>query len=193
MNRLRAGLTGIALVALLAACGGEPPADGTTDQVVTLDTATPGTGATPAATASPERPLLRPDTSDAEEERLYDVWFDCLEKNGGRGRGPKEAPDGATGGSDSGPAVAVPADPEAEEQDRAAEKACENLEPEAPWQRAKRLDPEYADKLRDWITCIRSHGIDAWESDGFVTFESLPPEDKMVLVGECETKAFSVS
>ncbi|GAB7048342.1 hypothetical protein [Catenuloplanes indicus] len=194
MNRLRAGLTGIALVALLTACGAEPPAEGTAeaDQVVSLSSATPGATA-PAATAPAERPLLRPDTSDVEEERLYDVWFDCLEEKGGRGRGPKEVPDGDRGAPAPGPAAPAAPDPAAEAQDAAAQKACENLEPEAPWQRAKRLDPDYADKLRDWITCIRSHGIDAWESDGFVTFESLPPDDKMVLVGECEMKAFSVS
>lgn len=192
MTRMRVGLTGLALVALLTACGAETPADeGTADQVVSLTTATPGSSTT--ATDPPERPLLRPDTSDAEEERLYDVWFDCLEEKGGRGRGPKQVPQADPGAPAPGAAAPAAPDPAADARDAAAEKACEDLEPEAPWQRAKRLDPEYADKLRDWITCIRSHGIDAWESDGFVTFESLPPEDKMVHVNECEMKAFSVA
>ena len=81
-------------------------------------------------------------------------------------------------------------DPALDAKYKKAEKKCVNKEPEEVWERAKRLDPAYADKLRDWVTCIRSHGIDAWESDGFLTFESLPPENQLKKVDECQDKAF---
>ncbi|MDP9799453.1 hypothetical protein J2S43_007965 [Catenuloplanes nepalensis] len=187
MTMLRTGLTGIALVALLAACGDGEKADTAADQVVTLNTATPGATAA-ASPATRERPLLRPDASQEEEDRLYDVYFACLADNGS----PKHEPQ--PGGPADGP-VAAPAEPDAdfEAKEQAAAKACEHLEPEEPWQLSQRTDPHYADKLRDWITCIRSHGIDAWEEDGFVAFESLPPENQLALVDECQIKAFDVA
>ncbi|MDR7279234.1 hypothetical protein [Catenuloplanes atrovinosus] len=183
MTTLRTGLTGVALLVLLAACGTE---EAPADEIASLSTAPPAATATASASpAASERPLLRPDTTQEEEDRLYDVYFACMGKYGS----PRHAP---TSGDAAEPAPA-PADPEYEKAMEAAQKACEHLEPEKPWQRAQRTDPEYADKLRDWITCIRSHGIEAWESDGFVAFESLPPDDKLKLVDECEVKAFAVS
>lgn len=192
MTITRIGLTGLALTLLLSACSG-PSSDGSSDgsgqaDVATLATETAAAGASPTASpgagAPQERPLLRPDASDEEEDRLYDVYWTCLSDHGVPGYKKSEdgdvlaAPKAAPGGGG--------------EDDPAALAACANVEPEAPWQRAQRTDPRYADKLRDWITCVRSHGIDAFEEDGFLAFESLPSDDKMKLVDECEMKAFNV-
>ncbi|WP_033339624.1 hypothetical protein [Catenuloplanes japonicus] len=179
-------LTGIALVLLLSACSSAPDTDAAGDSadVATLTTDTPAASASPAASAQ-ERPLLRPDASSEEEDRYYDVYWTCLSDHGVPGY-TKEA-DGS---------VATAPKPGAGQgrgdDDAAAVAACANLEPETPWQRSQRTDPHYADRLRDWITCIRSHGIDAFEEDGFLAFESLPSEDKMRFVDECEMKAFTV-
>jgi hypothetical protein len=190
MNDTRTRLTGLVLTAglalLLTACaGGEE--DKQTDEVASLATETPAAAPASAAPASQERPLVRPDASEEEEEQLYDVYWACLTDHGVPGYSKSE-----NGTVNSAPKPAEPGEGRADD-DPAAVAACGHLEPEAPWQRAQRTDPRYADKLRDWITCVRSHGIDAFESEGFLAFESLPSEDKMKFVNECEIKAFSVS
>ncbi|TQS43490.1 hypothetical protein [Cryptosporangium phraense] len=165
---IRISLLAVPLL-ILAACGGTAAED--EPEVATLRSSSPSASPTPG-----ERPLIRPDTSAEEEDRLTAVWLTCLKEHGH----PKQAD--------------TPADlPKEEFEARAkvAEKACESKQPEQLWERSKRLDPDYADKLRDWITCIRAHGIDAWESDGFVTYQSLPPDSDLKKVDECEAKAFA--
>jgi hypothetical protein len=186
---MKVRMTGAVLAVLLgvlpAGCGADDTRDG--DDVATLvSVKPPAPAASSAAPVAEERPLIRTDTSPDEEQRLYDVWQSCLEDNGGgTGAKRKAAADAATGAK---PAQNV--DPGFEERYKKAEKKCAAKEPEEVWERAKRLDPAYGDKLRDWVTCIRSHGIDAWESDGFLTFESLPPDNQMKKVDECQDKAF---
>jgi hypothetical protein len=183
--RITGAVLAVSLGVLLSACGGpENSKDG--DDVASLVTVEPRQPTTSsAAPVSQERPLIRTDTSREEEKRLYDVWQACLEKNGaGTGKTRKAAAPGAP------QAMSPNVDPAAEARSKEAEKKCGNQEPEEVWERSKRLDPAYADKLRDWVTCIRSHGIDAWESDGFLSFESLPPESQMKKVDECQDKAF---
>ncbi|MFI5843503.1 hypothetical protein ACIA8K_27735 [Catenuloplanes sp. NPDC051500] len=189
MNRLTAITLAGGLALLLSACGGGEAAENT-DDVASL--ATTGAPASPAASAtspaSAERPLVRPDASEEEEDRLYDIYWTCLTDHGVPGY--SKAADGSV---ESAPKPGPVGAGRGGEDDPAALAACAHLEPEAPWQRAQRIDPHYADKLRDWITCVRSHGIDAFESEGFLSFESLPSEDKMKLVDECEMKAFDVA
>jgi hypothetical protein len=177
-------LTGAALAlargVLLSACGGSTTDSGTgtgQGEVASLPSTAPR--ASTSSAAAEERPLIRTDTSPEEEQRLWDLWQDCMENggapsNGAAGKGPRPATD------------ADRQDPKA----RKAVEACANKEPETVWERAKRLDPAYPDKLRDWVTCIRSHGIDAWESNGLLTFESLPPDNQTKKVDECQDKAF---
>lgn len=171
----------VALGILLSGCGGSDPHKG--DDVASVAGAATSR---PSASATPEeRPLIRTDTSPEEEQRLYDVWEDCLAKHGaGTEEERKLASDAAQGGPLS------KADPAGMAKYKKAAAACASKEPEEVWERAKRLDPAYADKLRDWVTCIRAHGIDAWESDGFLTFESLPPDNQMKEVDACQDKAF---
>lgn len=177
-------ITGAALTAalgiLLSGCSGTDSSQG--DDVASLMSVAPPQSPS-AATATEERPLLRTDTSSEEQARLYGVWETCLESNGGgTGAKRKAAADAANGGTSADPALVA--------KYKAAERKCASKEPEEVWERAKRLDPAYADKLRDWVTCIRSHGVDAWESDGNLTFESLPPDDQMKKVDECQDKVF---
>jgi len=178
--RITGAVLAVALGILLSGCSGTDNSQG--DDVASLASAAPQQS--PSTATSEERPLLRTDTSSEEEDRLYGVWETCLEKNGaGTGVKRKAAADAATG-------ITQNADPALAAKYKAAEKKCANKEPEEVWERAKRLDPAYADKLRDWVTCIRSHGIEAWESDGFLSFESLPPDNQMKKVDECQDKAF---
>lgn len=178
--RITGAVLAVVLGALLTGCADADDDKGGRD-VLTLASVKPPQ---PSASKAPpeERPLVRTDTSDEEEERMYDAYQSCLEKNG--------VPARRGSGDKGGAPKAAPADPGLDAKYRKAEAACVNKEPEQVWERAKRLDPVYADKLRDWVTCIRSHGIDAWESDGFLAFESLPPENQLKKVDECQDKAF---
>jgi len=179
--RITGAVLAVALGILLSGCSGTDDSQG--DDVASLVSAAPQQSSS-AASPSEERPLLRTDTSPEEQDRLYGVWETCLEQNGaGTGAKRKAAADAAAGAKPN-------TDPGLAAKYTKAEKKCASKEPEEVWERAKRLDPAYADKLRDWVTCIRSHGIDAWESDGFLSFESLPPDNQMKKVDECQDKAF---
>ena len=178
--RITGAALAVALGILLSGCSGTDNSQG--DNVASLVSVAPRQS--PSAATSEERPLLRTDTSPEEENRLYGVWHACLEENGaGTGVKGKLVADAAHGGTQN-------ADPALVAKYKAAEAKCASKEPESVPERAKRLDPAYADKLRDWVTCIRSQGINAWESDGHLTFESLPPDDQMKKVDECQDKAF---
>lgn len=185
-------LTGTALAltlgVLLSACSGST-ADSSTGtgegDVASLVSVVPPQ-ATSSSAAVEERPLVRTDTSAEDEERMWDAWQDCLGKNGAPS---KQQQDAAAAGAQVRPNT----DPGFDAKVKKAEAACANKQPEQVWERAKRLDPAYADKLRDWVTCIRSHGIDAWESDGFLAFESLPPDNQMKKVDDCQDKAFGTA
>jgi hypothetical protein len=180
-TRLTGAALTLALGVLLSACSGSTP--GTReDEVASLASVEPARAATSAA--AEERPLVRSDTSAEEEERMWNTWTECLEKNGAPAKGD---PNGAV--SEPRPNT----DPGLDRKTKKAEAACVGKQPEKVWERSRRLDPDYADKLRDWVTCIRSHGIDAWESDGFLTFEHLPPDNQMKKVDDCQDKAFGTA
>jgi hypothetical protein len=180
---------GVALLAVLAvslaACD-DPKPDANSADVASLASADAGPAGTSAPAAAQERPLIRTDTSAADEQRMWDAWLKCLEANGGN----KAAAAGATY---DGGGVTANTDPEADARSRKAEKACVNKEPEEVWERAKRTDPTYDDKLRDWVTCIRAQGIDVWTKDGYLSFESLPPDNQMKKIDKCQDKAFGTA
>jgi hypothetical protein len=50
-----------------------------------------------------------------------------------------------------------------------------------------------AEKVREWIACIRSHGINARENDGLVTYGSPPTERQTVTIDRCQDKVFGTS
>jgi hypothetical protein len=160
---------------LLTGCSGAPAEN--RDDVASLATGA-ASGPSASASSAPERPLIRSDTSDAELQRMQEAWQDCLAKNGGSSK-----EDYAEKKTEDVPQSVI-------EADKKAAEACADMQPEEVWERAKRTDPLYADKLRDWITCVRAEGINAWESEGFITYESLPPPKQMKKVHACEEKVF---
>ncbi len=184
-RRVTGVVLSVGLAVLLAACAsGENDRGGTgKDDVASLASDGPKASDKPVAQ---ERPLIRTDTSKEEEQRLYDEYERCLKEHGDPRLRDRKAPGGTAAPRPAVPAQGGDEPPEAV----AAAKACENKEPETVWERAKRTDPNYADKLRDWVTCIRASGIDAWEQDGFLSFNSLPSDDQMKQVDKCQDKAF---
>jgi hypothetical protein len=181
----------VAAIGLLGACGGEDPttsggtatgAPGSTgDGGVASIVGTTGPDAAPSPQA--ERPLIRPDTSPEEEDRLYAVYQQCLEANG--------LPKGvrAPEGGDSQLAAGAPETAEEQAAARKAGEKCASLEPEATWQRAMRLDPTYRDKLQIWVKCLQGRGVDAYaDGDSLMLNDGLPPGNE---IRECEAEAFT--
>jgi hypothetical protein len=158
----------LALVALLAACGSQPDSG-------SPDVATLASGPAPAATptARDDHPLIRPDTSQEELDRMYAAYNRCLKEHGLDVKQPKAA------------------DAAAPSRMAAAEQQCEQIRPEQLWERAKRTDPAYADKLHEWVKCVRAFGIDATEADGRLTLTVMPTDEQLEKINECQTKAFS--
>lgn len=183
----------VTVIGLLTACGGgdqDPAAAGGTATGAPGSTGDSGVASIVGSTApdaspsSPaERPLIRPDTSPAEEQRLYDVYQRCLEDNGL----PKPArlPEG---GGDTPMAAAGPESAEEQAAARKAAEACASLEPEATWERSLRLDPEYPDKLRAWAKCLQDRGVDAFVDGDYLSLtDGLPPGNE---IKECEAEVF---
>jgi hypothetical protein len=175
-NVLVAGFA-VAVIGLLAACGGgdqDPPAAGGTSKAagdggVASIVGSAGPGGSPSPQA--ERPLIRPDTSPEEEQRLYDRYLQCFEDNGISDLTRKT-------------------EEHTPEVQRVAEE-CAPLQPEELWQRSMRLDPEYPDKLRAWAKCLQNRGVDASvDGDHLSLADGLPPGNE---IRECEAVAFSGS
>ncbi|MDX3319693.1 hypothetical protein PV415_22565 [Streptomyces sp. ME03-5684b] len=136
-----------------------------------------------------ERPLIRPDTSAEEEDRLIQVYTSCLEQHGYK---KLEGYSGKVGDPNK-PDSATLARNEA--RFAPAQKACAAKEPEELWQRAYREDPEYQDKFDKWLKCMRSHGLEVAPSPddpGTFSFEDgLPPVNEEKWVDKCEAEAFT--
>jgi hypothetical protein len=167
--RPAAVVVALCVVGLAGACGGQNQSGGGSSQVASAVSEKPGS--TPAAAPSPsERPLVRPDATTEERVALNQPWEACMKKEG----------------ANSGDKLRT--------HYEAASKKCEYLNPEEPWQRAKRLDPNYLDKFDKWISCAKSKGVEVNSTaDGFLSYpHGLPPENQQKLLDECQIKAFNV-
>ncbi|MFF0516788.1 hypothetical protein [Streptomyces sp. NPDC004250] len=138
--------------------------------------------------AQVERPLIRPDTSDEEKDRLEQVYLDCLAQQDLRMVTNK-------GGEYEGTYKGIDTRVEKDQAKIAdARKKCAAKEPETLPQRSAREDPEYHKKFDKWLDCMRSHGMKVEASpDNPGTFgfpEGLPPADKQRWVEKCESEAF---
>ncbi|WP_217167693.1 hypothetical protein [Streptomyces sp. AC512_CC834] len=139
--------------------------------------------------AKVERPLIRPDTSAEEEERLFQIYTGCLEQHGYK---KLEGYSGRVGDPDKPDPATLSRN---EAKFAPARKACAAKEPEELWQRAYREDPEYQDKFGTWLKCMRSHGLEVAPSPddpGTFAFEDgLPPANEAKWVDKCEAEAFT--
>ncbi|KES04929.1 hypothetical protein BU52_23090 [Streptomyces toyocaensis] len=185
-------LIALTSLTLLTACDGESESSGEAGSKdvasVTREDEPDDGKKEPGQPAKAERPLIRPDTSEEEEWRLVQVYYDCLAK-----QGLKMAKN--HGGEYEGTYKGIL------EQDpakiTAANKVCGGKEPETLPERAARNDPEYHDKYDKWLTCMRSHGLKVQatpdEPGVFAFEEGLPPESKAKWVKKCEAEAFVVN
>lgn len=184
LARRLAAAAALASLTLLTACGGGSGDSQSSGGDVGVASVTEG-DRNPTKVAQVERPLIRPDTSQEEEERLWQVYYDCLAQ-----QGLKLAKNEGEGYEGTYKGIA--------EQDQkkvqAAKKGCAAKEPETLPERASREDPKYQDKYDKWLDCMRSHGLKveaAPDQPGTFGFtEGLPPESKAKWIRKCEAEAF---
>ncbi|MFD4350365.1 hypothetical protein ACFWQ6_36785 [Streptomyces coelicoflavus] len=201
VRRLVATAAPAALLLLLTACGGgDAQSSGTAGGAGGAGTAGGAGGDDGVASvtgqdkqpkekaAQAERPLIRPDMTQEDEERLFRVWESCLAKNGYKknteysGKMGDPQPDSATL-------------EKMQAQYEAAQKVCAAKEPERLWERARREDPDYQDKFDKWLKCAQSSGVKVGrspEDPGILAYEDgLPPADQLKKVADCEAEAFA--
>ncbi|MFD7612466.1 hypothetical protein [Streptomyces sp. NPDC059828] len=141
-----------------------------------------GTGdhkeASPAAQV--ERPLIRPDSSDEEEVRLWEVYYACMAKQGVKVAKNKEGSYAGLMDGDKDPKFP------------AGQKKCGQLEPERLSWRSARVDPDFRDKADKWLKCLSSHGVKATVGDdGMLAFDDGSDFDKAFeWADKCEAEVF---
>jgi hypothetical protein len=149
---LRVVLIAGVCVAALAGCNSAEPADETTADVATLQSATPRSS---ASAASAGRPVIRPDTTFDEQARMGQPYMVCLKEQGIPMR------TGEQGLLDFANTEAKLRAIEAKFQ-----KACESKTPIM----APELDPErnpyYADDHENYHECQAERGVDLVKKDG---------------------------
>ena len=166
-----AGVT--AALFLLSACGGSG-GDGEGGGTAAKDTgkdknagvasitspSASGAAASASAAAEAGRPQLRIDTTDAEHDRLFGIWFTCLHDHGV----PTAHKPGATGWFPAADTSKYPA----------ALKACLSKKPIQPPEEDPAKNPHYLDDFRKDITCLNAGGLkvkglsdgSGWNYDG---------------------------
>lgn len=176
----------LVLLAALAGCGTDPAAGPPGPPVANLPQATPSGTATspPQPGAESDRPQLRLDSSDEEVDRLWAAYNACL-KNNGHKMNPGRGPD-AVDMEDKSP------------QSLAANRACANTLPRQPPELDEATNPDYQDDYRDYITCLRSHGMKihavepfgtGWTYDDNAT-TALSSDEQTTVDKNCTREAF---
>ncbi|WP_306207442.1 hypothetical protein [Actinoplanes sp. RD1] len=164
----------------LLGCGSSPEA--TTPQVATLQSSP----VRASASTDPEdlRPLIRPDTSQAEQDRLVAIWTTCLTtEDGTTARYTKRWAVGREKANDA--------------RWQAAKAACRSKEPEDFTDREMRKDlPAFKDKQRIFHDCAEQKGYDLTPLDpatGLFGLERVGPNGDWDSAGikECQRQAFS--
>ncbi len=153
-HRLAAGIAAVTLLAVaLTGCGGgASSADESTasGDVASLVTASASASATSAGGAANGRPQLRLDTTDEEEQQLWQTYQICLHEHGVK-LNTGQAP-GATGDG-----TGLSLDPSGEP--KAAYVACANKLPLQPPELDREKNPNFASQWNDYVQCLRGRGL----------------------------------
>lgn len=183
-RRRSATLAAVAALTLLSACGGGSGGNGKTAAkdtgVASIKTPkSSGASASASAAAESDRPQIRLDTSYAETDRLWGVFWDCLRDQGvpGGHKGSQFVPDGK------------------ESDHPAAYRACLPKRPLTPPELDPATNPHYMDDYRTYIRCLNDGGLKVkalpngggWNYDGQ---SSLTQAQQDELDHDCELKAY---
>jgi hypothetical protein len=171
MRRLR--LLPIPFLVVAAACGSPTAAP----HVATLASTAPSTS--PSATS--QRPQLRLDTGDAERNRLFTAYDDCLVAHGVKINTKRSAVAGGRSLDQSG-------------EPKAAYVACAGKLPQQPPELDEDKNPNYAAQWNDNVKCLRAHGLmvhvtkpGEWTWD---SADAVVPDNEEQIEKACELQAF---
>jgi hypothetical protein len=182
-------VTAAVALTLAAGCSGAAKTDSSPDAQGTTGVASiqkPSAAASTEAVAA-ERPLIRLDASPEEAKRAADVFADCLLANGL----PKAAV--MKGGRTIDPAnISDVWGPLSDKVRADLKKNCASKQPEMARDRARRLDPAYADHMQAFIKCLNDHGIKAVLEDGELgSVDEMPSGSKAHWMQDCEQEGFA--
>lgn len=171
---------------LLGACS-SPPAS-SDPHVATLASAAPATSATSAADADGKRPQLRLDTTDAERDRLFGIYNDCLVAHGVKVLTGREQAGAAPVTDGSHRALDQSGEP------KAAYVACAGKLPLQPPELDSATNPDYDAQWNDNVKCLRAHGLmvhvtkpGEWTYD---SSDTVVPDNEPELEKSCLLEAF---
>ena len=138
----------------------------------------------PASVAT-NRPQLRLDTSDAERDRLFTAYDDCLVAHG-----VKVNPVNQPGAAGNGPGRRL----DQSGEPKSAYVACAGKLPLQPPELDEDKNPDYAAQWNDNVKCLRAHGLMVhvtkpgewtWDSS-----DSVVPDNEAELEQTCLLEAF---
>lgn len=164
------------LVLVAAACGSPAASPG----VASLASTAPSTS---PSSSGPARPQLRLDSTDAESERLFTAYDDCLVAHG-----VKVNPVDQPGAAGPGRRLDQSGEP------RSAYTACEYKLPLQPPELDEDKNPNYAAQWNDNVKCLRAHGLMVHVTEpGSWTYDSsdtVIPDNETQLEKSCLLEAF---
>jgi hypothetical protein len=178
-TRRRHIVAAVAIAYLLGGCSGERAADSGRPQVASLSSAGPVASA--SIDLDDQRPLA---TSDDEISAMYEVWENCVRKEGG----PKYQ---------ETPKLVFDEERETDPAKRAVWDACYPKLPERFDERLKRTDlTAYKDNQREFYVCAKAAGYKLTApdpEDGSFGLTEIGPNGDAQSVKwlECERKAFA--
>jgi hypothetical protein len=172
----------LASLLVLGACSSPAHSD---PQVATLASATP-TASKPAADS--RRPQLRLDTTDAERDRLFGIYDDCLVAHGVKVLTGREQAGAAPVDDGSHRALDQSGEP------KAAYVACAAKLPLQPPELDPATNPDYNGQWNDNVRCLRAHGLmvhvtkpGEWTYD---SSDTVVPDNEAALEKSCLLEAF---
>jgi hypothetical protein len=183
-------LLSVAAILLLGACS-SPSGHDTTSKVATLASAGAPSPGTTTSSVDSQRPQIRLDTSDAEHDRLYIAYDDCLVAHGVKVLTGKPG-EPQMGISDTIERPSKLLDRSGEP--KAAYVACRGKQPLEPPELDESTNPHYAAQWNDNVKCLRSHGLmvhvvkpGEWTYD---SSDTVTPPNQAELEKACMIQAF---
>lgn len=174
----------MAAAALLSALAGCAGSHGTaTRQVASVPSTAGAATSGPAGSRStgaasdpsgPQGPTIPDGASRQEARRLYQPWYQCLTKHG-----VAHLPNSTLASRDDPRTL------------KAAEAACQSLQPHPPRQQIPADNPHYKQDLAAWVNCMNAHGGHVHVVPGGWTYDNSSASDLSRKVEfSCEKKAF---
>jgi hypothetical protein len=187
----RTTLLSVAGLLLLGACASPAVHDQTAQgdkKVATLVSAGPTPAGTSTSGVDSQRPRIRLDTSDAEHDRLYIAYDDCLVAHGVKVLTGKPG-EPQMGISDTVGRPSKLLDRSGEP--KSAYAACLSKKPIEPPELDESTNPNYAAQWNDNVKCLRAHGVMVhvvkpgewtWDSSNTVDPPDEPEIEKTCLI-----------